>query len=460
RELWQVGLLASEQASHRWFRQLQSTGRARVADVRVSARTGEERHVIVAGSLYDEGGFQMVICEVQDITEKQKALEYKMLLAAIVESSDDSIVSILLNGTITSWNAAAERLYGYSAKEIVGKPLTTLTLEEDFKEVLARVKRIGEGREVEVFETFRVHKEGQEIRLSIKLSAVRNADGRIVGVSTHARDISEEKRLNLELQQSFALLEKRVEERTSELKKRKELLRELSRRLVDSQEEEARRIGLELHDSIGGALTAHKLQIIRASARDFESSKEKFGGTVSQIIGEMRQICRRLHPSVLRDFGVKEGLRFYIEDFQERTGIKVRYRWSEAVATSLDTREQVSFFRVVQESLTNVAKHSGSSEVQVAFHADGQNVWVEVIDQGAGFNVGTYERQSHGLSGMLERMTLLGGQFEITSKEGGGTRVFASFPRRAAEKQVTKRSTGKHDKNAQRGKSGKAQEGI
>jgi PAS domain S-box-containing protein len=379
-----------------------------------------------------------VLCEIQDVTERQQALDRKLLLAAIVESSDDSIVSILVDGTITSWNAAAERLYGYSAEEIIGKPLTTLTLSKDLKEVLARTKKVVNGGQMDVFETYRLRKDGHPIHLSIKLSPIKNDEGRIVGVSTHARDISEEKRLENELQQSYSLLERRVEERTAELKQSAERLKKLSERLVDSQEEEAHRIGVELHDSIGGLLTALKLQITRVTSSEFEGQKEKLAETVCSIIQEMRQICRRLHPSVLRDFGIKEGLRSYIASFQERTGITVHYGWSEAVESSLGEREQVSFFRVVQESLTNVAKHSGVSEVQVAFNSDAQRVWVEVIDQGAGFHAGPTARQSRGLSGMLERMTLLGGHFEISSKPGSGTRVFASFPLRPEAKKPGK----------------------
>lgn len=119
-----------------------------------------------------------------------RAAEAGTFLAAIVESSEDSIISIDFAGQITSWNAAAERLYGYSATEALGKPLTMLTLPEDVAQVLRNADRIRERKTVETFETVRIRKDGHEISLSITLSPVKNSGGELIGVSTIARDIS------------------------------------------------------------------------------------------------------------------------------------------------------------------------------------------------------------------------------------------------------------------------------
>ncbi|MDQ3800739.1 MAG: PAS domain S-box protein [Acidobacteriota bacterium] len=118
----------------------------------------------------------------------------KFFLASIVESLEDSVVSVDFNTIITSWNRGAERLYGYSAAEVIGKPLTMLTLPEDLERILANIESIKRGETVQVYETESIHKEGHRIHLSITLSPVKNDRGEIIGVSTLARDITDRMR--------------------------------------------------------------------------------------------------------------------------------------------------------------------------------------------------------------------------------------------------------------------------
>ncbi|HLM00633.1 MAG TPA: PAS domain S-box protein [Pyrinomonadaceae bacterium] len=119
----------------------------------------------------------------------------RFFLASILESLEDSVVSVDFNTIITSWNAGAERLYGYSAEEAVGKPLTLLTLPEDLQQILANIESIKQGETVTVYETERIHKDGHRIHLSITLSPVKNERGEIIGVSTVARDITDRRRV-------------------------------------------------------------------------------------------------------------------------------------------------------------------------------------------------------------------------------------------------------------------------
>ncbi len=131
-----------------------------------------------------------VVLTFVEVTALKRAAETCAFLAAIVQSSEDSIISIDFGGKITSWNAAAERLYGYPAREALGKPLTMLTLPEDLAQVLRNVDRIKHSKDVETFDTVRIHKDGRELSLSITLSPVKNHRGEVIGVSTIARDIS------------------------------------------------------------------------------------------------------------------------------------------------------------------------------------------------------------------------------------------------------------------------------
>lgn len=131
-----------------------------------------------------------VILNFVDITRLKRAEEARFFLAAIVESSDDSIITIDFDGVITTWNRAAEQLYGYSAPEAVGKPLSLLTLPDDLKRVLASAERIKRGERVDIHDTVRVHKDGREISLEVVMSPVRNEAGEVIGVSTIARDLA------------------------------------------------------------------------------------------------------------------------------------------------------------------------------------------------------------------------------------------------------------------------------
>jgi two-component system CheB/CheR fusion protein len=140
-----------------------------------------------------EGRLTGVVGVTIDISRYLMADEAKLFLAAIVESSEDSIISINLEGVITSWNKAAERLYGYPAAEAVGKPLAMLLLPEDLKKTLSNAEKIKRGETVKIFDMIRVHKDNHPLNLEIVLSPVKDGDGRVIGISTVARDITERK---------------------------------------------------------------------------------------------------------------------------------------------------------------------------------------------------------------------------------------------------------------------------
>jgi PAS domain S-box-containing protein len=130
----------------------------------------------------------------QDITERKRSDEAALRLAAIIESSDDAIVGKDLDGIITSWNSGAERIFGYLAEEIIGKPITTLIPPDCQKEEEAIIERVRRGQHVEHYETVRQRKHGDLIQISLTISPVRNAQGKVIGASKIARDITEHKR--------------------------------------------------------------------------------------------------------------------------------------------------------------------------------------------------------------------------------------------------------------------------
>jgi two-component system CheB/CheR fusion protein len=149
-----------------------------------------------------EDRIEGVVLNFVDITERRRAEEARFLLASIVESSQDSVITVNFDRKITSWNRAAEVLYGYAAAEAIGKPLTMLTLPEDLREVLANIDKVKHSETVEIFDTVRMNRDGREMNLEVLLSPVRDAAGRVIGVSTIARDVTERRRAEEALRES------------------------------------------------------------------------------------------------------------------------------------------------------------------------------------------------------------------------------------------------------------------
>jgi PAS domain S-box-containing protein len=183
------------------------------AEFRVVWPDGSVRHLAARGkATYGEKGRPVRMSGVSlDITERKKAEEAHSFLAAIVESSDDAIVGKDLRGTILSWNAGAEQMFGYTAQEIVGRPVSLLTSPDRPDEEDRILERIRAGIRVEHYETIRIRKDGQPLQLSLTVSPIRNAKGQIVGVSSIARDITERKRSEAAMARQAAALREQTE---------------------------------------------------------------------------------------------------------------------------------------------------------------------------------------------------------------------------------------------------------
>jgi two-component system CheB/CheR fusion protein len=155
----------------------------------------------------DDGSPPMILLAIEDVTDRQQLQEAKSLLASIVESSDDSIISINFDQIITSWNPGAARLYGYPAAEAIGKSLTMLSLPEGLTEALARVDKVKHGAKLETFEVERQLKDGRHLFVSVTLSLVKDASGQPIGLSTLSRDITERKQAEKVLAERARLLD-------------------------------------------------------------------------------------------------------------------------------------------------------------------------------------------------------------------------------------------------------------
>jgi signal transduction histidine kinase len=213
-------------------------------------------------------------------------------------------------------------------------------------------------------------------------------------------------------------------------------LEDLSRRLIRAEESERRRIAGELHDEIGQSLTALKLNlkaVIRsprapASALRLTESVD----LVDRTIGQIRDLSLDLRPSLLDDLGLVPALRSKVGSLARWSGIEMSFAGASEIGRQ-DPEVETACYRIAQEALTNVARHSGARKVRVELEVSGLDLRLTIHEDGAGFDVEAAMAKaksgvSLGLLGMRERALLVGGRLEITSEPGRGTEVRATFP--------------------------------
>ena len=382
--------------------------------------------------------------------ERKLRLDAEML-AAIVASSDDAIISKNLDGIITTWNKSAERIFGYTAEEAVGQHITLIIphdRRDEETEILARLRR---GQQVDHFHTVRRRKDGSTLDISATISPLRDSSGTVIGASKVARDISKQKRAeeaSRESEEKYRQLAeildtevrartKELEERNREVLRQSDQLRELSWRLLRTQEEERRHIARELHDSAGQTLTVLGLslaQLVENAGRStpaLAAEAQLIQETVQQLHRELRTASYLLHPPLLDETGLYSALSWYVQGLIERSGLDVSLDIPQRFGR-LPQDMELAVFRLVQECLTNVHRHSGSKTASIRVAREGDLLTVTVEDQGKGMTPAKLaEIQSQGsgvgIRGMRERLLQFRGAMNVES-DSSGTRVVITIP--------------------------------
>jgi len=382
--------------------------------------------------------------------ERKSAERVTGLLAAIVDSSDDAIVSKSLDGFVTSWNKSAERLFGYTAEEAVGQHITLIVPADRRHEESTILEQLKRGKRVDHFETVRMHKDGKMLDVSLTISPVKDAAGSVVGASKVARDITERKRTERALNESEERLrtladglETQVRVRTQELEQRNtevlqqsEQLRELSNRLLQTQDDERRRIARELHDSAGQIVTALGLNLASIThhlgqdpliGKAVEESRE----LIQQLSKEIRTMSYLLHPPLLDENGLLEAIRWYMQGLTERSGLNIELTISENFGR-LAGEIELAVFRIVQECLTNIHRHSASKTATIRLSRTAESVSLQIQDEGKGISAEMLariqaQRSGVGITGIRERVRHFRGVMDIQSS-GRGTKISVTFP--------------------------------
>lgn len=340
------------------------------------------------------------------------------LLASIVESSQDSIVTIDLNRIITSWNKGAEDLYGYSAGEVIGKPLSMVMLPTDIQDLIDKVDKIVQELVVPIYETVRVHKNGKQADLEILLSPVRNLQGEVIGISTLARDISLRKMQEKQKDDFIAVASHELKTPVTSIKAYTQLLQE---QLKSSGEEIAvsmvEKLDAQIDRLIG--LIGTLLDTTKLAAGEILLHKEVFD--LNQLIKE--QIDTFTIISVKHHFNFNAG------------DIKPVYADKKLIG------------RVITNIISNAYKYAPDrSEIIVSSTETENGVEVSIRDFGVGIpdelqsrifdryfriaNPATAKASGIGLGLYItaEIVRQHGGQMRVTSKEGSGATFYFTLP--------------------------------
>jgi PAS domain S-box-containing protein len=366
------------------------------------------------------GGEQLFFAVTRDITERKQAedrlrrSEEKFKTLFGIAPVGISVLDRQHN--VIDANPALEKITRLSKKELLnGAYRRRAYLNADGTSKLSNglpsERAITENRPLNDVETGIITESGEIIwtQVSVALLALPDASAVVI-----TQDITERKRAAKELEEA------------------NRQLRFLSRRLFEVQEEERRHLARELHDEIGQALTAAKINLQSVAANGDSANVPRLHETsaiLDRLLGQVRQISLDLRPSMLDDLGLVPALRSLIDQQGRRASVEMRFS-TENLPESLDAKIQTTCFRIAQEAITNALRHAHATRVDVDLRREEENLRLVIRDNGSGFDAESAQAQSAGLGliGIKERAALLGGGARIISFPNKGTTIEVSLP--------------------------------
>ena len=365
------------------------------------------------------GHVEVVGCLLADASDHPPTDHEARELSAIVASSEDAIVSKGLDGMIRSWNAAAERLYGYSAAEAVGRSIALIVPDELASEVGEILLEVAANRRIEHYETQRRRKDGTLVHVSLSVSPVHDTQGRVVAASVIARDVSGRRAMEDALQESE--------------RRRLEILANMLR----AEEAERSRIATELHDDTVQVMTASLFALDRVALiarrsenHQIESAVTLTRATLEEATARTRRLMFELRPAILHEHGLVAAVNVLADQTRRETGARTTVSGS---AGRYGHYVEELAYRSIQEALSNVRKHAGATEVVITLEDEGAALLCEVADDGRGFDPDAVRDRPGaalhaGLDTMVERIRAAGGETAVDAARGNGTRVRVRIP--------------------------------
>jgi len=333
----------------------------------------------------------------------------------LAENLPDMVVRYDREGRRIYVNPAFERATGVLANDAVGTPVGSLwagCATEPYRDELRRIIEHGGSTE---WVCSRAGRDGRgRVHLAVRAVAEYGADGRPVGALAIGHDITEQKEAERRLRVSH------------------DELRELAARSERAREQERRRIAHEIHDELGQLLTALRMSISAlalqpgAQAPAIDEQVQRMLGLTDRTLQVVRGVVSTLRPAAL-DLGLVSALEWLAADFRRHTGIVCRLH-APCAPIEVGDERATTVFRIVQESLTNVARHAGADAVDIRLERDASHYHVEVRDDGHGFDAGMTRPRSFGLIGMRERALMVDGELTIDSAPGRSTTVRLRMP--------------------------------
>lgn len=401
------------------FQELIANGSEAPATLRWRRRDGsdvwtETRSVTIRD---DDGRVIALEGIARDVTDRVRAeealRETNASLRAFFEASPVAILALDTEGRVTMWTPAAERMFGWSAAETIGKSLPFVTEDTDaeYRQLVAQL-RSGHGFSEREF--VRRRRDGSPIELSVNAAPVRDADGAVTGIVAIHVDITHRKAAELELRHALTTLRETDRQR-----------RHLVANLVRAQEDERRRLAADIHDDSIQAMTASviRLGLLRREVTTPEAQQHlaDLEQTVRAAVDRLRNLLFELRPPALDREGLASAVRQYLAQRFDADGPDITL--DDHLAHEPPPECRIILYRVLQEALTNVRKHARATSITIDLTTDGAGVRVRVDDDGIGFDPEDHPLlPGHlGLQAMRERAQMGGGWFRLESVPGKGT---------------------------------------
>lgn len=375
-------------------------------------RDGSSFPVEIQSSIFEYQGRMLTIALVRDITERKQALLQLERLERAINQAADAVFLMDEEFRFIYVNVEACRSLGYSREEL----LTMTPLDINPYVTLEQLKAGRESMElnsIHIVELLHRARDGREFPVEMSISRFVEEDGAMFSLGV-VRDITERKRIEHDLEEYRSQLRGLIAQRE------------------EAREEERKNIAREVHDNLGQILGGLHLSIFRLENKYAANSEEmrkhiRDAETLTdQAISEVRNISSALRPVEL-DTGMHAALAWQASRFAEYSGIACEVH-DEASGISLDEDYSIALFRIVQESLTNVARHAMAERVDITLKQDADDYMLTVRDNGVGFDAGAKKARSFGLIGMKERAAMLGGTIAINSSAGNGTEIVVRLP--------------------------------
>jgi two-component system sensor kinase len=352
---------------------------------------------------------------------KAAARAYHKLASSGSRSNDiytqlqDSVVCASLDGRVIYWNDEATVIYGWTAEEMIGESVIKLHPPSLAQRNLRRVRRCLEDGKDFTGELQELHKDGRKIWVQIRVSPLRDKAGVVNGFVGTAREITKRKELEAELRRTTRHL------------------RKVATSSVRVREDERSSLAREIHDVLAQDLTCAKIELFRVVR---EMRLQGVDGTIKEGIDRVtrlidtvaetvQKIATDLRPVMLDTLGFAPAMEWLVADFTVKTGIACKITLPKSIP-DLPRERAMALFRILQESLTNVARHAGAKNVSAKLTAEHGRMVLVISDDGRGIKAGEISSsESIGLLGMQERAQAGGGSVRVHRRRGGGTQVIA-----------------------------------